>query len=77
MAVMFGDDDTWVIVSTMAIQRKLAFDTEERRRRRSGQSRSKSTDIITVFNTCGHTVDKLKIRTYLQKKYYPNNENII
>ena len=74
---MFGDDDTWVIVSTMAIQRKLAFDTEERRRWRGGQSRSKSTVIITESSTSGHTVDKLKIRTYLQKKYYPNNENII
>ena len=74
---MFGDDDTWVIVSTMPIQRKLAFDTEERRRRRGGQSRSKSTVIITESSTSGHTVEKLKIRTYLQKKYYPNNKNII
>ena len=74
---MLGDDDTWVIVSTLAIQRKLAFDTEERRRRRGRQSRSKSTVIITVSNTSGHTNDKLKIRTYLPKKYYPNNKNII
>ena len=41
MAVMFGDDDTWVIVSTMPIQRKLAFDTEERRRRRGGRAEAR------------------------------------